>query len=307
MDTDNRPVVSVILPTYNRKNLVGKAIQSVLEQNYRNLELIIIDDASTDGTEEIIKEFKDARILYLRNPVNRGGGAARNTGIKVAKGSFIAFQDSDDLWLPDKLEKQMAVFKVSPENVGVVYTQCDRREGDQVRRIPGEHTPQKNGDLFKGLLSENFITLPTVVIKKVCLEKVGGFDESLPRLQDWEFFIRIARYFEFQYIPEPLVYSFFTPGSISSKPEALIRALEIILEKNLAEYKADPVLYAGRLIGLANLYRLERNSRKSRQYLFEAFKVNYRAGLLVAILSSFLGSAFYDFYWELMSKAQEDG
>jgi len=302
---DNKPVVSVILPTYNRKDLVAKSIQSVLDQTYRDFELIIIDDASTDGTEEVIKEFSDPRILFRKHTENKGGAVARNTGINAAKGAFIAFQDSDDVWLPDKLEKQMAVFDNSPASIGVVYSQCARWEGDKEREIPGEFPKIKNGNIFPVLLLENFITLPTVVMKKACLAKVGQFDETLPRLQDWELFLRIAKHFEFRYVPEPLVHSFFTEGSISSKPKALREATEIILMKHLDEYKADPVLYAGRLIGLANLYRLENNSIKSREYLFKAFKVNHRPGLIVAIIASFLGIIFYNNYWKMMQKVQD--
>ena len=303
-DNNVNPLVSVILPTYNRKDLVGKSIQSVLSQTYRQFELIIIDDASTDGTEKVIKEFSDSRIVYLTHSENKGGSAARNTGINTAKGEFIAFQDSDDIWLPDKLAKHMAVFANSPKSVGVVYTQCSRWEGDKERHIPGELPKLKNGDLFHVLLAGNFITLPTVVMKKICLTKAGQFDETLPRLQDWELFLRIAKHFEFRYVPEPLVNSFFTEDSISSNPKALIRAVKIILKKNLEEYKADPRLYANQLLGLAGLYRLDNDMTKSRKYILEAFKVNYRPGLIVAILTSFLGTAFNNFYWKLMNKVQ---
>ena len=302
---DNKPVVSVILPTYNRKDLVAKSIQSVLDQTYRDFELIIIDDASTDGTEEVIKEFSDPRILFRKHTENKGGAVARNTGINAAKGAFIAFQDSDDVWLPDKLEKQMAVFDNSPASIGVVYSQCARWEGDKEREIPGEFPKIKNGNIFPVLLLENFITLPTVVMKKACLAKVGQFDETLPRLQDWELFLRISKHFEFRYVPEPLVHSFFTEGSISSQPKALTMALEIILKKNLEEYKKDQKLYAAKLLGLADQYRFDNDINKSRKYLIDAFKVNYRPGLFVAIMASFLGISFFNYYWNMMHKIQD--
>ena len=110
---EKNPTVSIIIPTYNRAHLIGRAIQSVLNQTYQNFEIIVVDDGSTDNTEEMIKEFQkhDKRIKYIRHEKNRGGAAARNTGIKVARGEYIAFQDSDDEWLPEKLEKQMDVFQ----------------------------------------------------------------------------------------------------------------------------------------------------------------------------------------------------
>lgn len=117
-----RPTVSVILPTYNRAHLLERAIQSVLDQTYPDFEIIVVDDASIDNTVNIIKGIINERIRYIRHEKNKGAAAARNTGIKLAKGKYIAFQDSDDEWLRDKLEKQIKIFEtVSPE-VGVVYT-----------------------------------------------------------------------------------------------------------------------------------------------------------------------------------------
>lgn len=100
------PTVSVVIPTYNRAHLVGRAIQSVLNQTYQDFEIIVVDDGSTDNTEEVVKSFNDPRIRYIRHDQNRGGSAARNTGIKMARGEYIAFQDSDDEWLPEKLESR---------------------------------------------------------------------------------------------------------------------------------------------------------------------------------------------------------
>jgi glycosyltransferase involved in cell wall biosynthesis len=101
--------VSVVIPTYNRASLLGRAIKSVLEQTYQDFEIIVVDDASTDNTEEVVRNLRDRRIRYLRHEKNRGGSAARNTGIRAAWGQYIAFQDSDDEWLPEKLKKQMEV------------------------------------------------------------------------------------------------------------------------------------------------------------------------------------------------------
>ena len=120
---NKNPTVSVIIPTYNRAHLVDRAIQSVLNQTYKDFELIIVDDGSTDNTEDIIKEFqkKDERIKYIRHEENRGGSAARNTGIKAAKGEYIAFLDSDDEWLPIKLGRQISEF-TNKSKIALVYT-----------------------------------------------------------------------------------------------------------------------------------------------------------------------------------------
>lgn len=118
----NNPKVSVIIPTYNRAHLIGRAIKSVLNQTYKDFEIIIVDDGSTDKTEEVVKDFKDERVRYIRREKNKGGSAARNTGIKAARGEYIAFQDSDDEWLPEKLEKQMKAFEAMAMAKPVIAT-----------------------------------------------------------------------------------------------------------------------------------------------------------------------------------------
>ncbi len=104
--TENSPTVSVVIPTYNRAHLVGRAIQSVLNQTYHDFEIIIVDDGSIDNTEDVVKSLNDPSIRYTRHDQNRGGSAARNTGIKMARGEYVAFQDSDDEYLPEKVESR---------------------------------------------------------------------------------------------------------------------------------------------------------------------------------------------------------
>ncbi len=113
------PTVSVIIPTYNRANLVSRAIKSVLNQTYQDFEIIVVDDCSEDNTEEIVKSFNDSRIRYIKHKKNKGGSAARNTGIKRARGKYIAFLDDDDEWLPSKLEKQIMLFEKLSKHYGV--------------------------------------------------------------------------------------------------------------------------------------------------------------------------------------------
>jgi len=133
-----RPTVSVIISTYNRAYLIDRFIQSVLNQTYQDFELIVVDDGSTDNTEDIIRQFqeKDKRIKYIKHDKNKGGSAERNTGIKNSVGKYIAFQDSDDEWFPEKLEKQMEVFKNTSSKVGVVYTGFWRIKDNKKTYIP---------------------------------------------------------------------------------------------------------------------------------------------------------------------------
>lgn len=116
------PTVSVIIPTHNRANLIGKAIDSVLDQTCQDFEIIVIDDGSTDNTAEIVKGFDDFKIHYISHELNRGTSAARNTGIKASRGEYIALLDSDDEWLPEKLDRQVEVLQDEPSEVGVVYS-----------------------------------------------------------------------------------------------------------------------------------------------------------------------------------------
>jgi glycosyltransferase involved in cell wall biosynthesis len=296
--------VSVILPTYNRSNLIGKSIKSVLDQSYNDFELIIVDDASTDNTDEIVRAFNDPRIIYTTHSVNKGGAAARNTGINIARGEFIAFQDSDDLWLRNKLAKQVALLADSQPEIGVVYTRCSLLSGGQKKSIPCDSQVITEGNLYQALLQYNFITLPSALIKKTCLQKAGIFDEALPRFQDWELFLRIAKHFEFKYIPEPLLLAHVTEGSITSNPKAGINALEIILNKHFEEYRSDKSLYSKKLLDLADLYRLDNDIIKCREYLVKAFRVSHSPVLFLPILASFLGLDCFNFLLALTGRGE---
>ena len=136
------------------------------------------------------------------------------------------------------------------------------------------------------------------------MEKAGMFDQALPRLQDWDLFLRIAKYYEFRYIPELLVHSFYTEESISSKPQALIEAFKIILDKNLEEYRKDRKLYANQYLRLARLYRFENDIKNTRKNLIAALKINHKPTLILTIMASFLGIDFYKVYWKLLEKTQ---
>ena len=159
--TDQSQLVSVILPLYNRAESIVGAINSVLDQTYRNLELIVVDDASTDQSIELVEAISDPRIRLLRHETNQGAAAARNTGIEAAKGGYVAFQDSDDEWLPEKLDKQMQVFLAAPEGVGAVYcgfVRMGEREPNNKEGLPT--IPGNVAD--RGPTAEGLPTLPAI-------------------------------------------------------------------------------------------------------------------------------------------------
>lgn len=213
------PFVSVIIPTYNRAQLLVKALQSVLNQTYQNFEILIIDDNSSDNTSEIINNFKDDRIKYFQLSKNQGAPAARNNGIKNAIGELIAFLDSDDQWLETKLEKQIELFN-KDKNIGLVYTGIKTINNN----FPIITLPQKRGDLSKAILIKNHVgTTSSVMVKKDLIDEVGGFDLTFTSCQDWDLFIRLSQKCEFDFVEEPLVLYFEHSGvRISTNSKSVV-------------------------------------------------------------------------------------
>lgn len=246
------PSVTIILPTHNRVALLPRAITSVLSQDYDDLQLIVVDDASTDDTQAVVRQVEDDRIRYIRLADNQGAVAARNAGISAAQSEFIGFQDSDDEWLPGKLKKQMLVFRKGGPSVDIVYCGFQRVSGQSVVEVPGPHIGATSGDLSRTILYENFVTTQSLILRRRCLENVGMFFEDLPRFQDWELVIRLAQQYRFHFVNEPLVKVYDTPGNITSDPEAGARALRMILERHHAKIGSDRRAHANflRLLGL---------------------------------------------------------
>jgi glycosyltransferase involved in cell wall biosynthesis len=300
---DLKPTVSVIIPTYNRAHLIGRAIQSVLKQTYQDFEVIVVDDGSIDNTEEVVKKIQENRVYYYKHDKNKGGSAARNTGISLAKGEYIAFQDSDDEWLPEKLEKQIGVFNNQTKNVGVVYTGFYRIEGNNKTYIPSSKIEKKEGNIHDQLLKGNFITTQAMVVRKECFEITGGFDENLPRFQDWELVIRLSKYYQFKCIDEPLVVSYYTQNSISSNYKAQFEAYELILEKHYQDIVKNGVLLARYLYTIGNLLCQNKDLKPGRPYLLEAIKKQpFNFKYLFAGFLSLFGKNVYSKLAELKRK-----
>ncbi|MBO9998473.1 MAG: glycosyltransferase family 2 protein [Cyanobacteria bacterium SID2] len=198
------PAVSIIIPSYNRATLISRAIQSVLDQTFTDWELIVIDDASQDNTEEVVRGFGDPRIHYIRHERNAGECGTRNTGLAAAKGHSIAFLDSDDWWLPEKLEKQVRRFEELPPQVGAIYTWLSAvNPQGQVKNL---RQPTLQGSIYGDLLYANFVGTPsTVIVRRECLDKGARFDTSLRCCGDWDMWLQIARDYDFEVIREPLV------------------------------------------------------------------------------------------------------
>ncbi len=211
-----KELVSVIIPTYNRGYILEQAIASVQNQTYPEIEILVVDDGSTDNTEQIVSQISDSRIRYIKNPKNCGVSHTRNLGIAAAKGKYIAFQDSDDIWKPDKLEKQMECMR--QEDYGMVYCAFQREFQDgSVVYYPPKEMPmeEKQGNIFQSLLRQNLISTQTMLIPKEVLRETGYFNEGMSNLEDYELALRIAKNHKIGMVDEALVYLHTLPDGIN--------------------------------------------------------------------------------------------
>lgn len=270
------PRVSVVLPTFDRAAVLERSAASVLGQSFRDLELLIVDDGSRDATPAVTEQLRrrDLRVRVLRQP-NRGPAAARNHGLAVARGELVAFQDSDDEWLPGHLAGHVAALDADP-GAGLVYSLMRRRRGDEERLIPDPATPQLGGDLSRVLLRRNLPGTPTVVARRQVLLDAGPMDEGLPQLEDWELWIRVAQRTRFAFRPEVTVASAYQPDSLSLDREAYIDALEAILRKHADAFEAAPEVLAWHAdrIGVHRL--LAGRPREGRDWSLRAFQADHR-------------------------------
>ena len=195
----------VIIPAYNADQFIAQAIQSVLNQTYGSYEIIVVDDGSTDQTKDVLKGF-DGRIHCIHQGKNLGPSAARNVGIEIAQGKYICFLDADDLWTPDKLEAQIDFLGRHPDIAFVFSDHQNFKSGDVAPRSYLDEKKETFGEsfvtevpiqnAFLKLIHENFISTPTVMLRKSCLQKTGLFDESLWSVEDRDLWLRFAAHFK---------------------------------------------------------------------------------------------------------------
>lgn len=259
--SDPTSLVSVIVPTYNSAPYIVDAIESVLAQTYQNLEIIVIDDGSNDNARGVLVPYRD-KITYLYQE-NRGVSAARNLGIGHAKGEYIAFLDADDIWLPGKLDRQMQ-FLEGNTNVALVFGDAELFDVNRTdipcpeqrmskSRLEERETPKD--DVFELLLYGNFITTSTVMLRRSCLERVGGFDESLRSVEDRDLWLRIADKFCIGYIQAVLCRKRLHGSNISSDaPLAAASRIKVLERAVRRRWKRDAELPSGVRTSLAVAY-----------------------------------------------------
>ena len=246
MNPDSSPLISIIMPAYNAEETIVDSIKSVLYQTLQNWELIIVNDNSTDNTEKVVQPYlTDKRIILICPQQNRGVAAARNIGIGRSRGTYVAFLDSDDIWLPQKLERQIAFLRKYPE-LALTYGDYELFDESGIRSLP-RHTRGKNRntDLFSAvpqIYYKNMIGILTVVVRKRVLDNIGGFDTGLKGTEDHDMWIRMAKVgYQFGYIREKMAQYRLTGGSLSRTLGSYKFQRKKLLRKHFTKTDESPV------------------------------------------------------------------
>jgi len=232
--SDLSPRVSVIIPTYNRARFVGEAIQSVLDQDYVNVEILIVDDGSSDDTREVIeRDFPDPRVVYHYQE-NRGQNGARNAALERATGELLCFLDSDNWWLPDKLNTQVRAMRDN-DDVDICYGDIITVD-EAGRELHRNNMPRYSGFLTPRLLRDNCVSINTAMIRRRCIERVGLMDEQRRVAGDYDFWLRLSVEFRFLYIPRYLTCYRVMSDQISTDKHGRFVANEAILRDFRARF-----------------------------------------------------------------------
>jgi glycosyltransferase involved in cell wall biosynthesis len=285
------PRVSVVLPTYNRAGLLQRAIASVLGQSYRNFELLVVDDASEDGTPELLAGIADPRLRVLRQAQRRGAAHARNVGIRAARGGLIAFQDSDDEWLVCKLEQQLALLDASPPQVGWIGGTYLVEAGDRIYSVRSPSLIAGEGYDDELLVGEPFVT-PTWLVRRELLEAAGLFDEHMPCLEDWDLIFKLAGNCHFRAVKDHILLRHGSADGLYANIPRRVQGLEVMLNRHRDRWLSGPSRYAAWCTELGRLHGTLGQPDAARRWLKEGLR--YRSGVRAAILlaSTYLHARF---------------
>lgn len=265
-------MVSVIIPTYNREKIIERAIYSVLNQTYTDIELIVVDDCSTDNTYNIISKIKDKRLKYFKFDRNRGACAARNKGIELSRGEYIAFQDSDDIWYSNKLEFQLNNMKKNNSQVDFCSIRVVNHNSKYMILPNDKMVNMINAcGISKSLAYGNYISTQALICEKKCFKSLL-FDEQLPRLQDYDLILRLSQIYRVSYSNEILVDLYIQKDSISKNNNKLVNAVEIMIKKQYYESeKYNRILYAYLLKEVGDTFKKE-DAKRARNYYKRSLK-----------------------------------
>lgn len=272
-------LVSVVIPTHNRQELIADAVRSVLDQSYKRMEIIVVDDGSTDNTREVISHF-DQPITYIYQERSERS-KARNTGVKYSSGEYIAFLDSDDVWERHKIERQVAVLDAEP-CIGVVYTDMSYLDthGRIIKGPVSEERSEGIGQsLYEALMCENVVGSPSaVMVRRGCLAEAGLFDERMRSCEDLDLWRRLAKHHRFYRIGEPLVGFRIHAGNTQKDRSVMAEGYQTILLKICCERHPEHVSHVNEavlklLVKIADLYWHDRRPDKFVDFFFKAVLV----------------------------------
>jgi glycosyltransferase involved in cell wall biosynthesis len=230
-------LISVLIPAYNAGRTIEKTVLSALKQTYSNLEVLVVDDGSIDDTAALVRRMAqvDHRIKLLQK-ANGGVVSARNHGIELAQGEFIAPLDADDLWHPEKLSKQVAAMR---DPIGLVY--CWSRAIDDQDRVLFDLAPcSLRGNVYSALIIKNFLHSGAPLVRRSCVDRVGGYDSALSFCEDFKFFLDIAERYDFDLVPEYLSAYRLHPGSLSKDLDAMLSSHKVVVDWAQAQHPELP-------------------------------------------------------------------
>ncbi len=263
-----RPAVSVIIPTYNRDALLGRAIESVLNQSFDDFEVLIIDGAQSNSTRELVHSYGDGRVRYIPQR-GKGIANARNLGVLKARGEFIAFLDDDDRWRENKLERQLELFKELPKEYGLIYTAFTYYYLER-NKVLGIKHPKAAGSVYKHMLKDNITGTSTIMVKRECFRRAGLFRESFPTCEDWDMWLRMSKICRFGAIDEPLVDYSIHSGQFSFA-KYLAGRYRMIEEHG--DIRHDPRVLSYHLLQIGIL-KLFGGDRSGAAEILRAFRLN---------------------------------
>ncbi|WP_371803553.1 glycosyltransferase family 2 protein [Candidatus Lokiarchaeum ossiferum] len=289
------PLTSVIIPTHNRPYTLKRAIKSVLSQTYPNIEVIVINDHSSSDLSEISRSMNDERVNFYDLEGKKGAQAARNLGISIAKGEFIAFLDDDDEFYPTKLMKQFQIFSNGAPELGLVYCgYIKKMESNQ--KLYEAKLPTVIENPRRAILKSNFIgSCSYPMIRSKYLNKLNGFDETLESAQDWDLWIRITQKYEIGYVCEYLVTYYIQRQSISSSYLKKVMGILKILIKNYSNYIKYPAILSNQLNNLGFRLLLNNNYELANKFYLISRKIqpNKFNSYFFMYLNTFILNPFY--------------
>jgi len=267
-------LISVIIPTYNRASMIKRAIESAANQDYPNLEIVVVDDASLDDTESVVASIKDSRVIYFKCRENKGAGSARNTAMQKARGEYFAFLDSDDEFMPGKLRREMNIFKDESNPPGLVFSNYweigQKKKLNRSKSIPSGYVSV--GKVFPASV---YCPPSTWLISREWIDKIGVFDEKLWTMEDIDYFARAVRKCSAYFINEPLVTKYVHACKQGSVPSHYAEQTgERILEKWFSEMREDKDFLVKFYCTMGKDMMRIRNKEKALNYLQKAFQTN---------------------------------